>query len=98
MLWCIIKQQRGLQENLLEGLACALWSLCGAEVSGKPSPEKLLQVKVAGGGREEQAALSVDGTPSEGGAKHDASYTPNSSPERPWDPYRCVAGKMKGSS
>lgn len=41
---------------------------------------------MAGGGREEQAALSVDGAPSEGGAKHAASYTPNSSPERPWDP------------
>lgn len=64
-----------------------------------PNPvlKKILQVKVAGGGRVEQAALNVDGTPSEGGAKHAASYTPNSSPERLWDPNRYVAGKMKGN-
>lgn len=88
----------GLQENLSEGLTCAPRSLCGTEVSGKPSPEKLLQVRVGSGGREEEAALNVDSTPSEDGAKHAASYTPNSSPERPRDPNRYVAGKMKGGS
>ena len=89
----MLVKQRGPQQNPLESLTCAPWSLCGTEVSAKPRPEKILQTKVAGGSRVEQAALNVDYTCSELRAKYAGSSLPSSGP-----PHREGASKMKGRS